>query len=211
VQYRLICNANPNMSSTHSFPAARVYRAYWQDGSIDLFAGLGATLIGVAWVTDTVALGTVAPALTIPVWMAFRRRFVEPRLGHVRFDAARRKRMRRAHVVLIALGCATFLLGVAGYFIARGGPANDEWVRAVVPALPAALIGVGSMLVALMFSLPRFALYGAAFLAAGVVGASLGAEPGWSLLAGGCVTTFAGCTLLARFVREYPSLPSELE
>ena len=77
---------------------------YWQDGSVDLFAGLGLTWIAVAWLCDLIALGPLAAAVFVPSWVAFRRRVVEPRLGHVRFNEQRQSRLRKAHVTLIGIG-----------------------------------------------------------------------------------------------------------
>ena len=98
-------NHKPSMEVKHTSPGDRVYEACWQDGSIDLFAGVAAAGIGVAWIFDLVVMGPIAPALAIPLWVAFRRRVIEPRLGHVRFDSSRRRRLKRAHVVSVISAC----------------------------------------------------------------------------------------------------------
>jgi hypothetical protein len=202
-------NHKPSMEVKHTSPGDRVYEACWQDGSIDLFAGVAAAGIGVAWIFDLVVMGPIAPALAIPLWVAFRRRVIEPRLGHVRFDSSRRRRLKRAHVVLIAVGCATLILGVATYF-ASGG-ARPEWFRSVVPALPGVLVGIAGALSALMFAIPRLALYAVPFVLGGLGVAALDTDPGWALLAGGLVAATTGCVLLVRFAWQFPLLSNVLD
>lgn len=197
------------MSSKQAAPADRVYKAYWQDGSVDLFAGIGALCIGIAWITDTVVLGPIAPVIIISLWVPFRRRLIEPRLGHVRFDVARRRRLRRAHLVMFAIGCLALLLGVATFFHFRGERA--DWLHDVIPALPGVLLGVGAVQAAFMFDMPRFAFYAIGFVLGGVGVAVAGIDPGWSLLAGGVIATIAGAVLLARFMRNFPPLPTDLD
>ncbi len=192
-------------------PESRVYRAYWQDGSLDLFAGLAAAVIGIAWIFDLVALGPLAPVVAIPAWSVFRKQVVEPRLGYVRFDEKRRSRMRRAHVSLIALGCGALLLGLATYFFVRTDHSDQDWVGATVPALPGVLVGIAAALSAWMFSIPRLALYSMPFVVAGLVVAILGADPGWALLLGGLVSALCGGALVVRFVRQFPLLPGDLD
>lgn len=189
----------------------RVYKAYWQDGSVDLFAGIGLTCIAVAWIFDLVALGPIAPAIAIPFWVAFRRRVVEPRLGHLRFDEQRQSRLRKAHVTLVSIGCATLALGIVTYVLRTGGRGDGAWVRTLVPALPGALIAVGAIITAIVFSIPRFALYAVPFMLGASTVAILDCDPGWGLLGGGLATTIAGGVLITHFLRNFPVLSSELK
>ena len=187
----------------------RVYTAYWQDGSVDLFAGIGLTSIGIAWILDLVALGPIAPAVAVTLWAPFRQRVVEPRLGHVRFGAARRGRLKMAHLILVVLGCATLMLGVGAYLMRdRGGASADgpseDWVRLLVPALPGVLMALGAILSAGLFSIPRFALYALPLLAGGIIVVLIDGDPG-------VVMPLVGSVLLARFLKEFPVLSNELE
>ncbi len=192
-------------------PRDRIFRAYWQDGSIDLFAGIGLALIGIGWLADLIAISAVFPAILVPLWVAFRSKLVEPRLGHIRFDQPRRSQLRRVHTGLLIAGCVMLLLGIAVYLKFRGPLAVDQWLRAVVPALPAVLVGFGGVLTGFLMGLHRFARYGIACIAAGLIVALLQVDPGWSLLAGGCVALISGALLLRAFFRDFPLLPGELE
>lgn len=205
----MVPQTNPTLR--RSSPGERVYEAYLHDGSIDLFAGLGAVFIGLTWILDLAVLTPIAPVLVIPGWILFRRMVVEPRLGHVRFDHSRRARLRRAHVVLFAVGCGALILAVAAWFLIRGDRTARDVLGTLVTALPSVLLGIGAAVSALMFGFARFALYGLAFVLAGLGVVLLELEPGWALFAGGVVTTVAGCMLLIKFMRSFPRLSNELE
>ena len=193
-----------------SSPADRVYRAWWQDGGIDLFAGLGLVGVGITWLLDAVVFGAMVPALAVPLWKAFHQRVVEPRLGRVRFAEPRRRSLHRGQLTLLAAGIGCLAIAVAGWFATRDGSTSDTW-RALVPALPAALVGLAGLLAALLFGQPRLLGYALAFALTGVAGAALDLEPGWTLLAGGIVTAASGAWLLRRFLRNFPVLPNELD
>jgi len=188
----------------------RIYRAYWQDGSVDLFAGLIAGAIGIAWLFDLVWLGPTAPVLLVPFWALLRRRVVEPRLGRVRFRPERAHRIRRGHLAVLAVGVVSLLVAV-GLFLTSGDAAPGEWSRRLVPALPGALLGLGFAVSAVALGLPRLMGYAGVFLLAGLGAAVFDLDPGWSLFAGGVVTALVGVALLARFVRAFPVLDPELD
>lgn len=181
-----------------------LYASRWDDGLLDLFAGLGVLLVGIGWLGPWPALGGVAPALLIPIWPLVRRRFVEPRSGFVAFGPQRGRAERRSLVGLVGLGLGTFAFAVIGYVASRGG---DAWLPAVIPALPGVLIGLGGVVVGLTFQLRRMVTYG--LLAAAVAGAFtlLGTEPGVYLVVTGALISIAGAARLARFIREHPVPP----
>lgn len=198
------------MKAKKTRPRDRLYQAYWQDGSIDFFSGLGLTLIGIGWLMDQVVLSSIAPAIIMPIWASFRSKFIEPRLGHVQFDQPRRTQMKRGHLVLVLLGILALVTGVGMYFaFARGASSSELW-STLVPCLPALLIAIGGVGAGLLFQMSRLALYG---LICGLFGIGViifHLEPGWALLAGGLVPLLAGLFMLIRFFRTFPRLENEL-
>src|SRR5210317_1625377 len=83
----------------------RVYRAYWNDGLLDVFAAVGVLLIGFAWTFDFVVGGAITPALLVPLWGPFRQRFIEARLGLVEFSDERERTNRgRLRLVFLLAG-----------------------------------------------------------------------------------------------------------
>lgn len=198
---------NPEMTSLES----RLFRGHWQDGSIDLSAGLALATTGVFWLTGPPVGQALAPAVAFVVYPLLRKNVTDPRLGHVRFNARRRSRLRHAHWAMIGLGLVALGLAIGIYFARAGGGAASSLERTLVPGLPAALIALMSIGGAAMLGLGRFIAYAAVLLCAGAAVIALGAHPGWSLLAGGVVVTASGLGLMLRFVLEHPRVNAELE
>ena len=186
-----------------------MFQATWRDGSIDLFAGLAVAAIGVAWVLDLIWLGACLPPLFVPVWVAFRRQVTESRFGYVRFAPERRGRLNRAQIGLILVGVAVLVGFITAACAADGAP--PPWLVAAVPALPAVLVGIGALVSAIAFGIPRLAAFAPIFAATGGAVAWWGGDPGWSLLAGGAAVAAWGGWMLARFLRAFPVLSNELE
>jgi hypothetical protein len=192
-------------------PEERIHKAYWQDGSVDLFTGIALSCLAIAWIFDLVALGPIAPPLAMLFWVPFRRRVVEPRLGHVQFDQQRQGKIRKGMVTMIGIGCFTLALGIAAYVLQTNGGGDGEWIKQLIPGLPASLIAIGALISAVMFEIPRLAYYALPFMAGGAGVILLECDPGWGLLGGGLATTAVGAILIARFLRNFPVLLSELE
>lgn len=180
-----------------------VVRRYWDDGLIDILSGLGVLLIGIAWQSDLVPLGAVAPAMLIPLWKPLRKRLTEPRLGYVEFSDAQEGRQRSFLVWSIGAGCLTLAVAVGVYFLrVSSGPALpvERWIA----ALPACLIGGLAAAVSLLILVPRFVAYGAVFVLTGIAVVLLDWRPGAALIAGGTVVTAAGLLRLGRFLHSHP-------
>ena len=188
----------------------RVYRTFWQDGLLDVFAGLALVGVGISWVTGYHGLGAVCPAIAVPLWSVFRKRLVEPRLGHVRFDEEREQRVRLSLGTLVGTGCGFFLVAVYLYWVISSNPPAIK-LESYIAALPAVLVGIGGWLCAFMFGIHRLAFYGAVCVVAGVVIVFLELDPGWSLLASGALTAIAGGVLLVKFLSSFPRLSQEME
>lgn len=186
---------------------ARVFRAYWQDGLIDLLAGASVVAIGVGWIAGFVLASVVVPPIALSLWPLLRRRITEPRLGRVRFNARRRFEMRHGLIAVASLGVV--LLGVFAERAWRGSHSSFvEWVAPGIPALLLAALAVSS---SVALRAPRFAGYAAGFVAAALVVSALDAEPGWSILAGGVIVTVTGARLLTTFLGAFPTLPAEMD
>lgn len=186
---------------------ARVFAAWWQDGLLDLMAGVGVALIGVAWILGLPAIGAVVPAMIVPLWGDLRSRITEGRLGRARFGAERRRRLTRGNVAAIGLGVLLLSINVL-MIVTIDEP--GAWFRWLLPGLPAMLLALMGVVAALMLQLPRFAGYAAVMVAAGLTVAALQAEPGWGIFGGGVVVAAAGALMLRRFLAEFPRLPETI-
>jgi len=186
----------------------RLFRAFWQDGLLDIIAGATVALIGVGWL-----LGVFVPALGLPIvgvfaWQGARRRITEPRLGSVEFSDARVHDIRHGLIAIVSLG-----LVVGGNLITRvwlaGTPTPfTQWFA---PAIPATIIAAMSLSCAAALGLWRFVAYGVVFGVAGLAVAEFDSEPWWALITGGAVVALCGVDMLVRFLRRFPELPNEAE
>ncbi len=184
----------------------RVVRAYWNDGVLDILAGVATLFIGIAWQMDLVPLGAIAPAVVIPFWRVIRRRVTEPRLGHVEFSDGQVARNRSFLQWMLIGGCGVFVLGVLGYFLVTG-LRQDMGAQDWVAGLPTALIGLLALATSLIIAVPRFAAYALAFLVCGFGVVLYGLEPGVGILAGGAIVTIGGSLQLQRFLASHPRRP----
>lgn len=187
----------------------RVYRAYWNDGLLDVFAAVGVLLIGIAWTFDFVVGGAITPALLIPLWGPFRQRLIEPRLGMVEFSEKRERTNRSRLLLVILLGIGAFALVVSLNGL-RDRLALDPAVS-FIAGLPALLLAVPAALTAMLVSTSRFLVYAVLLVAAGGIGAMSGWEPGPILVSAGVPILLIASTVLVRFVRSNPVANEDLE
>lgn len=175
---------------------SRLFRQYWDDGLLDLFAGVGVLGIALCWSVGLVAVGAAVPAVLVPFWGPLRRAVVEPRMGLVEFTDERTGRTRRFLAGAAWLGVALLLALGVGYLAARSEP--GELLRHFVPGLPALLLGLLSALVGVGLGLPRFLAYAGFLAVSGLAVAVAGAEPEIAMFAGGLAIALTGARLLRR-------------
>jgi hypothetical protein len=200
-----IMQASLDLSATE----ARMFRAYWQDGLIDLLAGATLILIGLGWLLG-IPLGvlSVTPGVAVVFWPLLRRTITEPRLGRVRFSAKRQFRMHHGAIALLALGVLLGGLVTTRVFLADQTSAFLRWIA---PGIPVLIMAVLALSVSGVLRLLRFVGYAATFAIAAVIVAGATLEPGWALFGGGVVVTVMGGVLLVRFLREFPRLSQEMD
>jgi hypothetical protein len=191
-------NRSTSRTSSAS-PESRLFRAYWDDGLLDVLFGVGAVAVGLLWMVELVVFGAIVPAFLALAWNPLRRAIVEPRVGWVEFNAARTESNRRKLLAAVSIGLGSLALVVVLVIAARSG--NDLVPGVLAAALPAVLVGVMAGLIGVGLSLARFLGYALAFAAAGVLVALAGGEPGLAILLGGVVTLLSGAWLLTRFLR----------
>lgn len=181
----------------------RVFRSYWEDGLLDLFAALGVLIVGVSWAFDFPVGGALAPALLIPLWGPIRQRVIEPRLGRVEFTDDREHRTRATLRAAIYVGLGVLALAILAYLGRdRIGALGAAGLSA---GLPAVLLAIMAVLAAILIASPRFVLYAGVLVTAGVAGALQGLEPGRILLEAGAFILCVAVFLLTRFFRANPA------
>lgn len=190
---------------------ARLYRQSTSDGMIDLFFGLSLALFGAAWAwlgTFSV-LAVVLPAALVPVAIAARRRFVENRLGYVKWAAPRRKAEQRDWTGLLAAGGLLFVVATSFYLLGNRSAPSTDVLQELAPGIMGWLLAALALALGYAMRAWRFFAYSAVLAVAGGMTALWNAEPGWAILASGLVVAAAGVGLLLRFARENPVPGSE--
>lgn len=73
----------------------RVFQGYWQDGAMDIAAGLALVTTGIIWLTGPAIGQSLAPLVAFVVFPMLGKRVSEPRMGRVRFNEQRRAKLQR--------------------------------------------------------------------------------------------------------------------
>ena len=187
----------------------QVYESTWSDGLLDLCSGIALLLIGIVWVTGQSVYGTFVAPLMIPVWLSARKHVSEPRIGKVRFSAERQRKEKTHFLGLFLLGTLILVAGLMWYFLGiRGETAFVSARINIVAGLPAALLSIPAIFVAIALGLPRFFVYAAALLISAVPVILLDQHPGWAFIPCAIVCIGFGSYLLVEFVSKYPKLDS---
>ena len=183
---------------------SKAYQDAYADGLIDIFVGSSLAAVGIVWlwIEWLPGLVGVVPALFSVVLVPIRRRIVEPRLGYVRWRAARLTRERKQLTLLLVLVIAAALVGNGFMYAMREG--DTVVTEGIVPGLPAFVLAIGAFVVAATAGVRRLWGYGAVLASGAVVSILVDANPGGSLLAAGAIIAAVGGILLARFLRTHP-------
>jgi len=182
------------------------YRASYSDGIIDIFVGISLMWIGIAWIwlPSLAELAGVFPAVFLTVMLATRKRFLETRLGYVKWREPRRRWERRNLVALLGAGVALLVIGVGVFVVVRQGALDSDAPRALAPGLMAWLLALLAMGLAFLMTSWRMFAYAVVLAAAGLITVWAEARPGWPLLVAGIVIATTGVVMFSRFIRRNP-------
>lgn len=185
---------------------SEIYASRFDDGVLDLLVGVGLLVIGLFWRIERPELGAAVPAILIPLWIALRRTFIEPRLGRVAFAPERRRIERGRLTATIALGVALLTCAALAAVWLRGGATGSLTPRALAPLVPALLLGLGFAIVSLLIGARRFLTYAMALVALGAITAWRDGEPWTYMTLGGGLLAVWAAVLVARFLTSHPNL-----
>lgn len=183
-----------------------LFRQRFDDGALDLLAGIAITGIGLSWIFDHAAYGAILPAVIWPFWLVIHRRIVVPRLGDVEFSAGRKTRLADTHRMLFILGLASFVGGLAAFFyFDRTEGAYESLVVPLILLVPSLVMAIAALVAYGLIGGRRMLVYAGVFVATGVVCQFLlDLDPGHSLAAGGLLPVMTGAVMLVRFLRSNP-------
>jgi hypothetical protein len=189
----------------------RTYRDFYSDGIIDIYVGISLLWIGVAWIwlPDMAGLAGVFPAIFIAPMLAGRKRFLEQRIGYVKWTETRRQWEHRNLVAALIAGTVFLLLGLGVFMLASDSAADRDVLGTVAPGLIAWLLAALAIGLAFLTSARRMLLYGAVLVAGGIWTAQADASPGWPLLVAGSLIATTGAAMLIGFVRRNPVMDEQ--
>lgn len=189
------------MSASKTWSESILFQSFWDDGLLDLLAGLALLLAGLGWQTRLGALAVMQAPLWVALWLPLRRTLVDSRAGYVKFSLQRRRSNARSLAVALLLGLACLALIALGLAWLPGQQVEaGRW--APVAGLPALIVAGGTAVAAVLTGAKRFYLYGLLIIALAVITVAFAWEPGWPIAGGGGVMTACGAWLLFRFLRD---------
>ncbi|WP_300532550.1 hypothetical protein [Maricaulis sp.] len=187
---------------------SELFRRRFDDGALDLFAGLAIFSIGIGWMFDIVVLAAIMPAVFWPFWAVVHKRIVVPRLGEVEFSEARKAKISTTYIALLILGTVSFLFGLIAFALVEGWiDSVQEIAVPLILLVPSLVMAFAAVIGFLMLGAMRMLVYAAVFVASGVLmQIVLPYHPGHSLALGGALPLLCGVVMLIRFLRAYPVL-----
>jgi len=184
------------------------YRDSYSDGIIDIYIGVSLAWIGIAWLwlPDIAGLAGIFPAVFLPVMLEARKRFLEPRVGYVKWAGPRRQWEQRNLAIALVVGIGFLLLGIGVYATTSRSSADSDLPRMFVPGLIAWLLALLAIGLAFIMEAWRMLAYATILVLAGIITAWADASPGWPLLAAGIPITIIGIVMLVQFIRQNPAM-----
>jgi len=184
-----------------------VYESRWEDGLLDVLAGIGVIAVGFSWEAGIPWAGPLVVPVLLVAWTFLRSSLVDRRTGQVTFSRDRREQERKGTQRAATLGSGLLLLFLGAVMVrSRGGAGPSEWVQTWVAALPVGLLALMALLVAAMLGLRRFLFYAGALVAIGFICTPLGLEPGTQILLAGAVISVSGVIIFFRFLSDHSVL-----
>jgi len=185
---------------------SELFRRRFDDGVLDLIAGLAIFGIGMGWIFGQVIFAAILPTLLWPFWSVIHKSVVVPRLGDVEFSDTRKAKISAAHIGLLVLGAVSCAFGVLAFALVEG------WIESIrevtvplVLLVPSLVMAVAAIVGYLMIGALRMLVYALVFIASGAVfQLVLPYDPAHSLAVGGAVPMVAGAVMLIRFLRAHP-------
>ncbi|MEZ4701105.1 MAG: hypothetical protein R2834_12285 [Rhodothermales bacterium] len=185
-----------------------LFASYWSDGLVDVVVGIGILGIGVCWTLDIVAVSAALPAILVPLWLALRTRFTEPRMGVVRFSEKRTNGTREKLGLVAGIGVGVFLLVVTGVFVSnttiRRDVASEGLLWIIAPGIPSMLIAVALALGGWMIRQMRFVAYVLIVTGLAALGVVFAVEPHLQMTIAGIAILAIGLFHVVRFAQHYP-------
>ena len=191
----------------------KAWTSYFDDGLLDITAGLFILSFGIGMTTRFTYL-TVLSWMVVFLFAAAKKSITLPRVGLVKFNPEREKRMKSETSFYVLFFIMTAFLGLV-FFLAMtmGIPQSLKTIVGSLALITYELImGVGLCFVAYWKQIPRFYAYGVlvfiltfavAFIDISVT-EHMFFSAAYQFIISGTVILIVGLVVLAQFLRKYP-------
>ena len=189
----------------------KAWTAYFDDGILDITAGLFILAFGIGMTTKYSSL-TVVSWMVIFFFAAAKKSITLPRVGLVKFSPERERRIKKETLFYVVFFTITALLGLV-FFIALTSDISSS-IKTIIGELALVtyvlIIAAGLCFVAYWKQIPRFYVYGGLTLVVVLVGLFIELPDvhqltitRYQFLITGTVIFLVGLVVLARFLRKY--------
>jgi len=186
----------------------KTYLSYFDDGILDIVAGLPVLSFGLGMLFDATLL-FIFTWLPIILFWPLKQAITLPRMGYVKFNPERRRKISKNMVLLFIAGTLSLLLGIVA-FLGFEGQAFDlrEFMMEYGLLVFGAVMAGAFVLISILFEIRRFMGYAALVFGGWLVPYLFAIEEGLSVAMAGGLISLIGLGILVRFLVNTP-VPSE--
>jgi hypothetical protein len=183
----------------------RTYLAAYDNGLWDIFLGLWFLVVGIGVIRDAGALPAILLAISIEPWRRLHKRTSESRVGYVRVNRRRARRLHRGPQLLaVFAGLLVILLIWRAELGELGGGISGE-----IGAF--ALLGILVAAAGYVFEFTRLYAYAVVIAIGAAADVAFPALTLWILMGIGAVIGAVGAWTFAAYLRRYPALAAEAD
>jgi len=186
----------------------KAYLSYFEDGLADIFAGLPILIFGFGMVFDA-SLFFIFAGLPIVLFFPLKQAITLPRMGYVKFNPERQRKISRSMVLLLVAGSLSLLLGIVVFSGMQGQAFHlRDFMMEFGLLLFGAVMAGAFVLISIFFEIKRFMGYAALIFGGWLSAYLLGIEAGIPVAIAGGAIVLIGLAFLVNFMIKYP-VPSE--
>jgi hypothetical protein len=184
------------------------YLSYFEDGILDIIAGLLVLAFGLAMVFDASTL-FIFTWMPIMLYWPVKQVITLPRMGFVKFSPERQRKISRNYVLLIVAGTLSLLLGLVAFVGFESPIFNFRLFMRTYSLLLLGVVMAGAFgLISILYEIRRFMAYAVLVFSAWLAPFLFQIHEGVLVAFAGGLISLIGIVILVRFLNHYP-LPAE--
>jgi hypothetical protein len=184
------------------------YLSYFEDGIVDIISGLPVLTFGLAMIfgANLLFIFTWMPIL---LYWPVKQMITLPRMGYVKFNPERRRKISKNFILMVIAGTLFLLLGFVVTLGFEGQILNLEtFMKTYSLLILGAVMASAFALISILFELRRFMVYALLVFSAWLAPFLFQINEGIPVAFAGGLISLIGVMILVRFLNRYP-LPVE--